>query len=350
MNIHQHAPPGASGGLTALARLLEADWSRGVPAGYLEALDRLRRLRGEFEEQIAAAIDGLDILDMAITDLEVEEDANDEDLGGEPSLGAPEAVACGDGPATAVLKARRNRSNKLLDGKGKEASGALKPACGLARSVDRSCDQSDWPRDGGERPAGDDAEFDTADDEPSLGAPEQRLSITSCVNGYWFTHPTDQADWAAGGSDDREGNLADTADEREGGDVSDEPHDEDTDRENTAPERFGKGFQRCGADDAEPSLGSPEACLALGVRGGKGGFVGFATLDQTGWAVGTTDDREWQHEGCEPDDADYEDCGRNGPRVPVGIGFDGAVQQLVVGRVVEDGGLVVLGTAEVAYV
>lgn len=70
MQHHTNVLHGASGGHTALARLLEADWSRGVPDGYLAALDRLRQLRGEFEEQIAAAIDDLDILDMALADLE----------------------------------------------------------------------------------------------------------------------------------------------------------------------------------------------------------------------------------------------------------------------------------------
>lgn len=271
---------GASAGHTALAGLLETDWSKGIPPGYMAVLERLKRLRGEYEEQIAAAIDGLDILDMAIADLEPEEDANEEDRGGEPSLGAPEAVTCSDGPATSPNLGRKVRRR----------------TCQLASPrIDPSCDQSDWGGHG--YSPGEDLELDTADDEPSLGAPDQPLNITSCVNGYWFTQPTDQADWAAGGSDDREGNLADTADDREavnedGGDVNDEPQDDN--------ELDGHAY-----DDMEPGGDIP------------GG-------DRTRGRFRPSGDG------------------------PIGANDIGAGQRLVVGHVVEGGGVSMLGTVEAA--
>ena len=163
MNIHHHAPPGAPAAQTAVARLLDADWSKGIPPGYRAVLERLKQLRGEYEEQIAAAIDGLDILDMAIADLEPEEDANEEDQGGEPSLGAPEAVTCGDGPAEPFRKVRRIRSRKALAGNGETVAEGGKSARGLTLSIDRSCDQERWAQGTSDAYTGLDAELDTAE-------------------------------------------------------------------------------------------------------------------------------------------------------------------------------------------
>lgn len=70
-----------------------------------------------------------------------------------------------------------------------------------------------------------------ADDiEPSLGAPEQTPDDFIVVNGRCVDLEPDQTYWAAGSRDDREGDLSDTADDRE--------HDE--------------------CDRGEPWLGAPE--------------------------------------------------------------------------------------------
>lgn len=283
MNIHQHAPPGASGGHTALTRLLEADWSRGVPAGYLEALDRLRKLRGEFEEQIAAAIDGLDILDMTITDLEDDGEAgkpttldrmlarDSEDS--EPSLGASEAVTCSDGPATLVRKARRNRSCKPLNENGKVASGALKPACGLARSIDRSCDQSDW---GGFVHHGEqDAELDAADDEPSLGAIE-RHPVVGFYAGMFIDPRSSQVHWAT----DEIGDGISSDDGEQ--DAGDEPEEENEHGGNVE-------------DQGEPSLGAPELVLRADQSP-----VGAVAGDQTeAWSIPSASETGTDCEACD---------------------------------------------------
>ena len=67
--------------------------------------------------------------------------------------------------------------------------------------------------------------------------------------------------------------------------------DGDCDRERTAPERFGKGFEACSGDDEEPSLGAKEVgTLSMGIH------------DQTHWAVWRDDDAELEdHGGCGPD-------------------------------------------------
>ena len=92
--------------------------------------------------------------------------------------------------------------------------------------------------------------------EPSLG------SLTSGIDSSCSS----QELWAHGSRDDRE-------EENEGGgDVLDEPHDEDADLETTAPERAGQGFVRCGADDAEEEPDLERTALernggGFGIRG-----------------------------------------------------------------------------------
>lgn len=68
------------------------------------------------------------------------------------------------------------------------------------------------------------------DSEPSLGAPEQHPDDFIVVDGRCVALEPDQTHWAAGNRDDREGDLADTANDRE--------HDE--------------------CDRGEPWLGAPE--------------------------------------------------------------------------------------------
>lgn len=59
-----------------------------------------------------------------------------------------------------------------------------------------------------------------ADLEPSLGSPEQRMTEVVYIDGAWSTRVVSQDDWAASGdTGDREGDLADTADDSEGGDI-----------------------------------------------------------------------------------------------------------------------------------
>ena len=83
-----------------------------------------------------------------------------------------------------------------------------------------------------------------ADDmEPSLGAPELLPGDFYVSHGRCFDIPADQTDWSQGVLDDREGDLADTAEDREAGDINDEP----------------QGTPDClNCDpDLEPSLGAP---------------------------------------------------------------------------------------------
>lgn len=115
---------------------------------------------------------------------------------------------------------------------------------------------------------------ETPDDlEPSLGAPEQHTASIFFRDDTWHTLPPDQTRWAGGGTDEREGDFADAADDREGGDVLDDGEEtlgwcenvgqgrlgpNTAEGDSTAPERHGEGFVRCGRDDYEPWLGAPE--------------------------------------------------------------------------------------------
>lgn len=69
------------------------------------------------------------------------------------------------------------------------------------------------------------------------------------------------------------------------------------DADMTAPETYGAGFRRCSPDDCEPSLASPEYHSALAVAHPWQ----HHSPQPPQWARGSTDDREEEHDGREPD-------------------------------------------------
>ena len=135
-----------------------------IPPGYTAALERLRAIRGQYEQAIADTIDHLGAINVLGEDLEPEEDASSDDVGGEPSLGAAEGVTCPADPSGWQSK----------------------------RALSRAADQSVWGGNGARW--GVDAELDTADDEPSLGSPE-RLPATTLGVGPHVDFRINQTDW-----------------------------------------------------------------------------------------------------------------------------------------------------------
>jgi hypothetical protein len=123
----------------------------------------------------------------------------------------------------------------------------------------------------------DDEPEDDGCGEPSLGAPESRVSYWGLGTGL----DGNQSHWAAGGGLDLE------EEDEHGGDIQDEPHD---------------GLDE---DGCEPSLGALEF-----------------TATQLGWAF--SDQRDLEH-----DDSDDEDDGTAEEGEPSGIGdLDGLQEQM----------------------
>ena len=164
-------------------------------------IERLIAFLDQFEPDVDLEDDGEAGRPTALDDMSA---AYSEDS--EPSLGSSESATCDDRPSVPARKALRNHSLKSLERNGKATPGARKSACGLTPFGDQSL----WGQGGAE-----DCELDTSDDEPSLGAPEQPTDDIAYVNGRWIDIEPDQTAWAAGVRDDREGDLADTADDRE---------------------------------------------------------------------------------------------------------------------------------------
>jgi hypothetical protein len=148
--------------------------------------------------------------------------------------------------------------------------GLLPPGVLDETELDADEEEDDEPEDG-------DFGEDDGCDEPSLGAPESRMSC-------WGQGPSldgNQSHWAAGGGLDLED------EDEHGGDIQDEPHD---------------GLDE---DGCEPSLGALEF---------------MAT--QLGWAF--SDQRDLEH-----DDSDDEDDGTAEDAEPSGIGdLDGLYEQV----------------------
>lgn len=96
--------------------------------------------------------------------------------------------------------------------------------------------------------------------EPSLGAPEQRMTETVCIDGRWSTRHVSQDDWAAGSTDEREQ------------DAGDEPEEEN---------------EHGDESDLEPSLGAPETTT-----------YGETASQAFTWALSARGDREHDPAEC----------------------------------------------------
>jgi hypothetical protein len=303
MNINARFPR-PSGGRVPASRLP-------VPETYLEAFTRLYDLRKRIEETLHAMVDILDVIDAPDEDREpwlaghpsegYPLDGESDHGGGldgladsEPSLAAPELVTCDDTPATPARK-RRSRKERQVP----------------VMKVDASCSQEDWAK--GDR-SGDDNEHDKSDDEPSLGA----LGVQGAEN---------QTAWGQSATCDCEPDLEGSRTDRE--------HDD--------------------CDEGEPTLGATVAfnqeCAWPGLPGINPSDEDEPLLGWTGIGRGHpepvfhhagTDERE-VGPACKVVDKP------KAPRRKHGARSTGKPEKpLVVGRLIEDGGIAVLGTVEVA--
>lgn len=235
MHIEQNAPPGASGGHTALA---PDPWTViGVPPGYEAALGHLKTLgRKMMEAVIAGAIDALDAEDAAAEDLELDEDhgIDDERQGGDINDEPQGSPGC------------RNGDDNL-----EPSLGAPERHPGLwsgAHDAHRH-DQRQWASGGDALDLEEENEHGADDDagEPMLGSTEIIDHIRSwkvkglnlaCGDGepsLGSTNARDQTHWAEGRNDDRE-------EEHDGREDVNEDHDGDCDAEHHEAPSGGGGY------------------------------------------------------------------------------------------------------------
>lgn len=228
MQTIAYIPPGAPATALACAILsAQADRMDRLARIAERELQKTNRTRDRLDYIIGALIDRLDTIDAATVDLE-------------HTLGAPESANRGGGLIAFVGRDGRI-ATRTLAGQDEWADGA-----GDEREVDDEGDELDF-EEGDDKP----------DDEPSLGASEHG-GYFGIPGTYWNGEPMSAA------AVDCEG--GDVLDEGEEGSWSEQGSESgrlgygNEDRENTAPERAGRGFvMTVGLDDDED--GDVDTCI-----------------------------------------------------------------------------------------